>query len=142
MTWAEVAGRLSKARTYWLGTTTPSGAPHAAPVWGAVTGQTLYVYSERSTVKARNLAIDPRVVVHLESGEDVLIVHGAAEDLGPPAEVPSVVAALAAKYTRPEDRQYLPDADPAFDVVYAVRPRSAIAWRLDDYADSQRRWSF
>ncbi|HEV2934761.1 MAG TPA: pyridoxamine 5'-phosphate oxidase family protein [Streptosporangiaceae bacterium] len=142
MTWAEVAGRLSKARTYWLGTTTPSGAPHAAPVWGAVTGQTLYLYSERSTVKARNLAIDPRVVVHLESGEDVLIVHGAAEDLGPPAEVPSVVAALAAKYTRPEDRQYLPDADPAFDVVYAVRPRSAIAWRLDDYADSQRRWSF
>jgi PPOX class probable F420-dependent enzyme len=142
MTWAEVAGRLSKARTYWLGTTTPSGAPHAAPVWGAVTGQTLYLYSERNTVKARNLAIDPRVVIHLESGEDVLIVHGAAEDLGPPAEVPSVVAALAAKYTRPEDRQYLPDADPAFDVVYAVRPRSAIAWRLDDYADSQRRWSF
>jgi PPOX class probable F420-dependent enzyme len=142
MTWAEVSGRLSEARTYWLGTTTPSGAPHAAPVWGVVTGQTLYLYSERSTVKARNLAIDPRVVIHLESGEDVLIVHGAAEDLGTPAEVPSVVAALAEKYTRPEDRQYLPDADPAFDVVYAVRPRLAIAWRLDDYADSQRRWSF
>jgi nitroimidazol reductase NimA-like FMN-containing flavoprotein (pyridoxamine 5'-phosphate oxidase superfamily) len=141
MTWAEVAGRLSEARTYWLGTTTPCGAPHAAPVWGVVTGQTLYLYSERSTVKARNLAIDPRVVIHLESGEDVLIVHGAAEDLGTPAEVASVVAALAAKYTRPEDRQYLPDADPAFDVVYAVRPRSAIAWRLDDYTDSQRRWS-
>ena len=142
MTWAEVAGRLSPARTYWLGTTTPSGAPHAAPVWGVVTGDTLYLYSERSTVKARNLAIDPRVVIHLESGEDVLIVRGVAEDLGPPAEVPSVVAALAAKYARPEDRQYLPDADPAFDVVYALRPRSAMAWRLDDYAASQRRWSF
>jgi hypothetical protein len=46
----------------------------------------------------------------------VLIVHGAAEDLGAPADVPSVVA-LAAKYTRPEDRQYLPYADPGFDVV-------------------------
>ena len=34
MTWAEVAERLSAARTYWLGTTTVSGAPHAAPVWG------------------------------------------------------------------------------------------------------------
>ena len=107
-----------------------------------VTGETLYLYSERSTVKARNLALDPRVVIHLESGEDVLIVHGAAEDLGAPAELPSVVAALAAKYTRPEDRQYLPDADPAFDVVYALRPRSAMAWRLEDYAASQRRWSF
>ena len=85
MTWAEVADRLAAARTYWLGTTTGSGAPHAAPVWGAVTAGTLYLYSERSTVKARNLAIDPRVVIHLESGEDVLIVHGVAEDLGPPA---------------------------------------------------------
>ena len=41
MSWAEVAERLAAARTYWLGTTTVSGAPHAAPVWGAVTGGTL-----------------------------------------------------------------------------------------------------
>ena len=107
MTWTEVAGRLAAARTYWLGSTTASGAPHAAPVWGVVTGETLYLYSERSTVKARNLAADPRVVVHLESGEDVLI---------------------------------MPDRDPDFDVVWAIRPRSAMAWRLDDYAASQRRW--
>jgi hypothetical protein len=51
-----------------------------------------------------------------------------------------VVAALAAKYTRPEDQQYRPDHDPDFDVVYALRPQSAMAWRLDDYAASQRRW--
>jgi Pyridoxamine 5'-phosphate oxidase len=141
MTWAQVSGRLAVARTYWLGTTLPSGGPHAAPVWGAVAGGTLYLYSERSTVKARNLAADPRVVIHLESGEDVLIVQGAAEDVGAPSQVPSVVAALVAKYIAPQDRQYLPDADPAFDVVYAIRPQSAIAWRLDDYAASQRRWS-
>lgn len=141
MTWTEVSGRLSAARNYWLATTTPSGAPHTAPVWGVVTGGTLYLYSERSTVKARNIAADPRVVVHLESGEDVLIVRGVAEDLGAPALVPSVIAALAVKYARPQDQQYLPSADPSFDVVYAIRPRSAMAWRLDDYAASQRRWS-
>jgi PPOX class probable F420-dependent enzyme len=140
LTWAEIAGRLAAARTYWMGTTMTSGAPHAAPVWGAVAGQTLYLYSERSTVKARNLAADPRVIVHLESGEDVLIVRGTAEDIGPPSAVPAVVAALAAKYTGPADRQYLPDADPDFDVVYAVRPHSALSWRLDSYAASQRRW--
>ena len=139
--WAEVAGRLTAARNYWLNTSTPSGGPHAAPVWGAVVGQTLYLYSERSTVKARNLAADPRVVIHLESGEDVLIVRGTVEDVGEPAAVPFVVAALAAKYTRPGDAQYLPSSDPDFDVVYAMRPRSALAWRLDDYAGSQRRWS-
>ncbi len=77
----------------------------------------------------------------LESGEDVLIVRGVVEDMGAPAAVPSVVTALAAKYTRPQDQQYLPDHDPGFDVVYALRPRSAMVWWLDDYAASQRRWS-
>ena len=119
----------------------PSGAPHAAPVWGVVAGQTLYLYSERGTVKARNLAVDPRVVVHLESGDDVVIVRGTAEDLGAPGQLPEVVAALSAKYTGEGDQQYLPDADPAFDVIYAVRPQSAMMWRLADYEDSQCRWT-
>jgi hypothetical protein len=141
MTWADIAKRLSASREYWLSTTTPSGAPHAAPVWGVVTEETLYFYSQRNTVKARNLAADPRTVVHLESGEDVLIVSGLLDDLGTPAEVGYVVAALAAKYTRPADQQYMPGNDPDFDVVYALRPRSAMAWRLEDYAASQRRWS-
>ncbi len=141
LSWPEVAARLADARTYWLSTTTPNGAPHAVPGWGVVVGYTLYLYGERRTVKARNLAADPRLVVHLESGEDVVIVRGTAEDLGIPAQVPHVVAALAAKYTGQADRQYLPDADPDFDVVYAVRPQSAMMWRLADYDASQRRWT-
>jgi PPOX class probable F420-dependent enzyme len=141
LSWAEVAARLAAARTYWLCSTTPTGAPHAAPVWGAVAGQVLYLYSERGTVKARNLAADPRVVVHLESGEDVLIVRGTATDLGTPAEVPHVVAALSAKYAGAGDRRYLPEADPDFDVVHAISPRSAMTWRLSDYEASQRRWT-
>jgi hypothetical protein len=105
-----------------------------------VTGQVLYLYSERRTVKARNLAADPRVVVHLESGEDVVIVRGTASDPGTPAQVPEVVAALPAKYTGDDDRQHLPDADPDFDVAYAISPQSA-TWRLADYEASQRRWT-
>jgi hypothetical protein len=34
-----------------------------------------------------------------------------------------------------------PDADPSFDVVYAIRPQSAMTWCLADYEGSQRRWS-
>lgn len=108
---------------------------------GVVTGQVLYLCSERRTVKARNLAADPRVVVHLESGEDVVIVRGTAKDLGTPAQVPEVVAALPAKYAGPDDRRYLPDADPGFDVVYAIGPQSAMMWRLASYETSQRRWT-
>jgi nitroimidazol reductase NimA-like FMN-containing flavoprotein (pyridoxamine 5'-phosphate oxidase superfamily) len=141
ISWPEIVARLAAARSYWLCTTTPSGAPHAAPVWGVVSGGTLYLYSERRTVKARNLAADPRLVLHLESAEDVVIVRGTAQDVGTPARVPEVVAALSAKYASDADRQYLPDADPGFDVVYAVRPQSAMTWRLADYEGSQRRWA-
>jgi hypothetical protein len=88
LSWPEVAARLAAARNYWLCTTTPSGAPHAAPVWGAVVGGTLYLYSERHTIQARNLAANPRLVVHLESGEDVVIVGGTAEDAGSPRPGP------------------------------------------------------
>ena len=63
-----------------------------------VINHTLYLYSERRTVKARNLAAHPRVAVHLESAEDVVIVRGTAEDLGTPAQVPEVVVAQSAKY--------------------------------------------
>ena len=141
LSWPEVAACLAAARSYWLCTTTASGAPPAAPVWGVVTGHTLYLYSERRTVKARNLAADPRVVVHLENGEDVVIARGTAEDLGAPSGVPEVVAALSAKYTAEDDQQYLPDADPHIDVVYAIRAQSAMMWRLADYETSQRRWT-
>ena len=141
LSWPEVAARLAPWRSYWLGSTTPSGAPHAAPVWGAVLDDVLYIFSERSTVKARNIAADPRVIVHLESGEEVLIVRGVADEVGGPAGLPRVLAAFAAKYTGEDDRQYLPGVDPAVDVIYAIRPRSAMMWRLADYETSQRRWT-
>jgi Pyridoxamine 5'-phosphate oxidase len=138
--WPEVAARLAAARSYWLCTTIPSGAPHAAPVWGVVISHVLDLCSERRTVKARNLAVDPRVVVHLESAGDVVIVRGTVEDLGTPAQVPEVVAGLSVKYADEEDRQYLPDADPDFDVVYAIRPQSAMMWHCRRSLRSQHEY--
>src|SRR5689334_13188037 len=134
LTWTDVAARLASSRSYWLVTVSSSGAPHAAPVWGVVVDDALFVYSERSTVKARNVAADARVVVHLEDAEDVMIVHGELEDVGHPAATVGVIEALAAKYADPEDAQYLPSEDPDFDVLYRLQPHRAMTWRLDDYA--------
>jgi Pyridoxamine 5'-phosphate oxidase len=138
--WADVLARLAPVRNYWLSTVGRDGGPHAVPVWGAALDGTLYLYSARTTVKARNLAADPRAVIHLESGDDVTIVHGTLHDVGQPGDVPAVVRALAGKYTRPEDVGYLPSSNPHLDVVYALRPRLALMWRLDDMA-SYRRWT-
>jgi nitroimidazol reductase NimA-like FMN-containing flavoprotein (pyridoxamine 5'-phosphate oxidase superfamily) len=138
--WAEIAERLAAARSYWLGTSDPGGAPHAVPVWGAVVGEDLYFFSERRTAKARYIAANPQVVVHLESAEDVVIVHGRLEDVGVPQQHPDVLLALGAKYSSPEDAQYLPSADPDFDVLWRLLPDRAMLWRLDDYDASQARW--
>jgi hypothetical protein len=138
--WAEVADLLAPARSYWLGTSDPDGTPHAVPVWGAVVGHDLYFFSERRTAKARHIAANPQVVVHLESAEDVVIVNGHLEEAGLPQLRADVMGSLEAKYSAPEDTQYLPTADQDFDVLWLLRPQRAMLWRLDDYDESQARW--
>jgi len=136
-----VAGRLHEARNLWLSTVAPDGSPHAVPVWGAVLHDVLHVYSPRGARKARNVAVNPRVVVHLPDPEDVLIVHGGLRDVGGPADVPDVVAAFAAAYPGSWDEAYLPGVDPSVDAVYALEPTRALAWRLADFENSQQRWA-
>jgi hypothetical protein len=80
------------------------------------------------------------VVVNLESGDEVVIVRGTAYDLGTPAQVPEVVAAFAAKYTEPDDLQWLPEADPSVDLVARIAPSVALLWSSDDYFGTKRRW--
>jgi PPOX class probable F420-dependent enzyme len=141
MDWSEVAGLLTPWRNYWVCTVAGDGAPHAAPVWGVVLGEVLFFFTEQDTVKARNLAGDPRVVIHSESGDDVLIVRGTARVVGRPREHPGVIEAFAAKYTAPGDAQYLPAAGDRVNEIYAVSPTSAMTWELDAYEGSQRRWA-
>lgn len=138
--WSDIAKRLSYARNYWLATTDLAGAPHVTPVWGAVVAETLYLYSTRTSVKARNLERDCRAAVHLESGDSVCIVHGDVVDDGHPSRHPQIVEALASKYDQPSDQDYLPSSDPSFDVLYELRPRRAMLWSLEDYEGSQLRW--
>ncbi len=140
LSWHVIAQRLAPERNYWVGSTRPDGAPHAAPVWGAVVDETLYVYTEVDTVKARNLRADPRTVVHLEDGDRVLIVHGTFQELTDPDEIAAVLPAFAAKYVELDDHQYLPVGPPRERVLRLV-PRTALFWDLAAFDTSQQRWT-
>ena len=105
------------ARNYWIATV----GPHASPVWGLWQDGGLLFSCAAGSRKARDLARDPRLVVHLESGDDVVIVEGSAE---PVIATEDDVTAYHRKY------DYRPDPGEGW---YRVESRRVLAWREADY---------
>jgi nitroimidazol reductase NimA-like FMN-containing flavoprotein (pyridoxamine 5'-phosphate oxidase superfamily) len=134
LSWGHLDERMAAARNYWVSTTRPDGRPHATPVWGVWVDGTFYFGVGPDSRKARNLAGNANVAVHLESGEDVVILEGRAEkiaDLAPDL-VERLFAASVAKYgTGSRD----------VEGSYAVRPRVALAW-TEGGPRTFTRWTF
>ncbi|MFQ5576262.1 MAG: pyridoxamine 5'-phosphate oxidase family protein [Anaerolineae bacterium] len=128
--WAFVTERLRQARNYGLVTVRPNGRPHAVPVWGVVVDGALHFGMGRDTLKARNLARNPNVVIHLDSSEEVVIVEGRAEEITAPALQTRLDDAYEAKY---QIRHGAP--------VYALRPAVVFAWDAG-YPITATRWKF
>lgn len=134
--WSVVVGWLTVARNYWVVTAHPDGRPHAAPVWGVWLDDGFYFATDRASRKGRNLAANRELVVHLESGDDVTILEGAAEEVTEKESVGRFVDVYNAKY------QIEPAQDDPTAVIYALRPRVAYAWRERDFPRSATRWTF
>lgn len=129
--------RLEKSRNYWICTTRPDGRPHSIPVWGFWIDHALYFGTARSTRKALNLARNPAISVHLESGDDVVILEGkAAEvDLTDKLTLKKLDVASRAKYKMP--LMLIPES-----VFYVVRPRVVLSWTENDFPNNATRWQF
>jgi PPOX class probable F420-dependent enzyme len=133
--WADAVAQLEAARSYWLASTRPDGRPHAMPVWGLwLEGAVLFSTSPKSR-KARNLAANPELVVHLESGDDVVILEGRAEVVSDEPLLRTFSDAYFEKYG------WRVEPTPGVD-VYALRPRVAFTWREHDFPESATRWRF
>jgi hypothetical protein len=103
------------------------------PVWGVWFDETLYWSSSPDSQKAKNLARDPSIVVHLESGDDVVVIEGRVEQT-------TLDAAVADAYTEKYD--FRPDpGDPDFK-WFALRPRVAYAWLERDYPGTATRYEW
>lgn len=72
--WSWATERLSSARIYWIATTRPDGRPHSRPVWG-IWLDLVFSFSTGS-LAAQNLATQPAIPLHLERGDDVVIIEG------------------------------------------------------------------
>src|SRR5207249_9612995 len=115
-------------------------------VWAIWLDDTLWFSSGRESQKSRNLERDPRCVVHLESGKDVVVLDGEAIEYSktsqrrasPPRGPLDAFARFADVYE--EKYAYRPAAD--LGAVYVFRPRSAYTWHESDFPNSAARWVF
>jgi PPOX class probable F420-dependent enzyme len=131
-TWAEQ--RLVAARNYWVTTTRDDGRPHAAPVWGLWHDGTVVFSTDPHSVKGHNLAARPDVVVHLESGDEAVVIEGRAMRVTDSSELRALVAAYVEKYG-PSLHPDNPD-----HAVYRVQPDRVLAWREKDFPTSATRF--
>src|ERR1041385_6481807 len=134
--WPHAAEVLAGASMYWVCSLRPDGRPHAVPVWGAYVDRVLYLETGgHDTRKARNIDAAPRVVVHVERGEDVVIVEGTAArpTALDPATFERIRDSFAAKYKgyRPEGYR---------GGTHVVAPRVAFAW--NEFPKTPTRWTF
>jgi Pyridoxamine 5'-phosphate oxidase len=132
--WAFVDERMSTARNYWIVTSRPDSRPHAVPVWGVWLERNLYFSTDRNSRKSRNLRQNPAIVVHLESGDDVVILEGAASLAENGQDLAAIDEAYLAKYGM-RVVGFMPTS-----VIYAVTPSVAFAWREKDFDVSATRW--
>ena len=129
--WSWVAGRMADARNYWIVTVGPGGAPHVSPAWGVWVSGAFHFFADRKSTKALNMARDPRAVVHLESGDEVVIMEGELEARD---ATPDVVSAYERKYGIA-----LGDAPAA---TFTLRANKVLSWLESDFPRTATRWRF
>lgn len=136
LSWADTSRKIAAARNYWIGTTRPDGRPHAMPVWGVWLHEAFLFSTSRSSRKALNLVRQPYLIVHLESGDDVVILEGVARVTDDPALMTEFIVAYDQKYA------FRPDPHDTKNVTYLLRPQLAFAWLESDFPGGATRWQF
>jgi general stress protein 26 len=134
--WDWAVERLAAARNYWVATTRPDGRPHSMPVWGIWLDGAFFFGSGRNSAKTRNLAANPAIVVHLESGDETVILEGHAEPVLDDALEQRVDAVYGPKY------DFTPESSGESDPWFVVRPTRAYAWLERDYTGTATQFDF
>lgn len=129
--WPWVVERVSSARNYWVATNRADGSPHLSPVWGVWQNDAFHFFTDVDSLKARNIRRNPRAVVHLESGDEVVIMEGMLESV---AATLDIVSGYESKYgislgDEPEG-------------LYRLNLVKVLAWLESDFPKTATRWRF
>ncbi len=107
------------------------------PVWGIWLDGVFYFGTDRASRKAKNLTLNPSVAVHLESGDDAIILEGTLYQVSDPDLLKQIDEAYFTKY-----HIHVLDHNSDAGLFYALDPRIALAWLESDFVNSATRWQF
>jgi len=126
--WSWVTAQLTETKNYWLCSTRPDGRPHVIPRWAVYVDGKIYYDGSPQTRHAQNIGSNFHVAVHLESGDQVIILEGTSAPAGrPDADLANrLVKAYRKKYAAqgysPEPNQWDEGG------LYVFTPSQCIAW--------------
>lgn len=133
--WSRASERLATSHNYWIHTTRPDGRPHAKPVWGLWFEQCFYFGTSPKSVDGHNMSANSSLAMHLESGDDVVILEGTAEVVTDPKLLSQLDDAYYAKYS------YHLVGERA-GPIYLLHHKVCFAWQERDFVGSATRYGF
>ena len=140
LAWPQVQEQFVAALHYWVCTVTPDQFPHVVPKWGVWVNDHFYFDGSPQTRHARNLKSNRAVAVHLESGEQPVILNGFCQALERPAsELGKLIAEM---YTRKyAELGYSPLPDQWDNGgLFEVTPQTVLSWTK--FTDDPTKFTF
>jgi Pyridoxamine 5'-phosphate oxidase len=131
--WSKVEEWLLASRNYWVCTTRSDGRPHAKPVWGIWLEGMVVFSTAPASVTGRNLRRDPRLAIHLESGDEVAILEG---------QVGLLADDLFERYADAYEAKYDYRPPPTGEPPWALGPEKVLSWTEADFPSTATRWTF
>lgn len=117
--------RLQTERNIWLATNRADGRPHLVPVWFVWWNGRFYLGIQSGSVKAHNLARNPKVSLALEDGVRVVICEGTAVNVPSPLD-PQLNQLFQAKYN------WNLATDNDYDLLIQITPDKWLTWTGGD----------
>ena len=134
--WSHVTERMTQAMHYWICTVGMDDRPHVTPVDGLWVENKLYFGGSPKTRRNRDLTANPAVSVHLDSSEDVVILHGEAN-----LQMPDHDLAVQLAKASTEKYGYAPGpGEYERSGVHVFQPITVFAWK--QFPKDVTRWQF
>lgn len=147
--WVAARSIVEKTRaTYWLATVRRDGSPHVMPILAVWVDGSLFFCTGGGTVKAKNLAREPRCAITVEQEPLDLVLEGIAETTRDAATLQRVADTYASVYDwhvtvrgGALEGEGAPTAGPSPRDVYELTPRTVFGLPLDGTI-TPTRWAF